>query len=181
MRDETWSLLVGVVVAPFGRVGEVKLHIETDFPERFSLLETVCFALPDRSIRILPLERVRIHKGQALLKLKDINSINEAEDLRGARVLIRPCDAMPLPENEYYIHDLIGCTVVTEDGTKLGTLMSVMQGVANDVYVIKSAPNTKEEILLPAVRQIIQKVDIEARTIQVSLIPGLLPGEAEEA
>ncbi len=176
MSYPDWNLTIGAIVAPFSRFGEVKVRIETDFPERFKGLETVCIRALDGVGRLMAVERTRFHKGHVLLQLKNVSSINAAEELRASLVQLRQQDAVVLPENEYYVHDLVGCTVFLDSGRELGRLNSVMRGVANDVYVIGQG---KEEILLPAVRQVVVSVDIAERKIVVSLIPGLLPGEAE--
>ena len=91
---------------------------------------------------------------------------------------IRNDAAVPLPANEFYIHDLVGCVVTTQDGRVLGELNAVLLGPANDIYVVGRG---KEEILLPAIKDVIANVDIAARRITVTLTPGLLPDEAEEA
>ncbi|GDX40187.1 ribosome maturation factor RimM [Armatimonadota bacterium] len=178
MSYPDWNLTIGAVVAPFSRFGEVKVRIETDFPERFEGLETVCIRALDGTGKLMKVERTRLHKGQILLLLHGISSINLAEEIRGSLVQVRQGDAVSLPDNEYYVHDLVGCTVFLDSGKELGRLNSVMRGTANDVYVIGQG---KEEILLPAVRQVVISVDIIERKIVVSLIPGLLPGEAETA
>lgn len=176
MSYSDWNLTIGAIVAPFSRFGEVKVRIETDFPERFEGLKTVCIRALDGAGRLMEVERTRFHKGHILLQLKGVSSINSAEELRGSLVQLRQADAVVLPENEYYVHELTGCTVFLESGAELGRLTSVMRGAANDVYVIGQG---KEEILLPAVRQVVRSVNIAERKIVVSLIPGLLPGEAE--
>ena len=172
-----WNLTIGEIVAPFSRFGEVKVRLDTDFPERFSRLKQVCVRPKNGDAHLRDVETCRFHKGQVLLKLKGIESINDAEMFRNAAVQVRDDEAIVLPENEFYIHDLIGCKVVTADGRELGSVTSVLSGPANDVYVVGSG---KEEILLPAIKDVIQNVDIAARRITVTLTPGLLPDEAEE-
>jgi 16S rRNA processing protein RimM len=178
MSYPEWNLTIGEIVAPFSRFGEVKVRIETDTPERFLELEQVCIRPPAGKAVLLDVENVRLHKGQALLKLQNVSSIDQAEQLRGSYVQVRAEDAVPLSADEFFIHDLIGCEVVTETGKPLGSITQVMSGIANDVYVVGKG---KDEILLPAVRQVIQRVDIQAKRIIVTLLPGLLPGEAEQA
>lgn len=178
MPLEEWSLTVGEIVAPFGIRGEVKVRLETDFPERFARLPQVCLRRPGEEARLFSVENARLHKGQVLLKLRGINSINEAEGLRNTLVQVRSQDAVPLPENEYYIYDLLGCEVVTAAGRRLGVLASVIKSSANDVYVVPQESGA--EILLPAIREVVREVDLQNRRIVVTPTPGLLPGEAEE-
>ena len=177
MSEDEWNWTVGEVVAPFGRIGEVKVRLETDFPDRFARLKQVCLRRPSGEARLIEVQSARVHKGQVLLKLRGIDSIDDAENLRQARVQIRPQDAVRLPANEYYIHELVGCEVVTAGGRVLGPLTAVLQGTANDVYVIGQGKN---EILLPVVKEVVREVDLPHRRIVVTPTPGLLPGEAEE-
>jgi 16S rRNA processing protein RimM len=176
MSLQGWTLAVGEIVSPFGRVGEVKVRLETDFPDRFARLKQVCLRWPDGKATLVDVEAARLHKGQILLKVRGIESINDAETLRNAIVLIEPQNAVRLPENEFYIHDLIGCEVVTSQGRVLGPLTTVLQNPANDVYVIGAG---KSEILLPAIRDVVVNVDLENRRITVNPTPGLLPEEQE--
>jgi 16S rRNA processing protein RimM len=169
-----WSLAIGEIVSPFGRVGEVKVRLETDFPDRFARLKQVCLRWPVGSARLMEVEGARLHKGQILLKVKGIDSIDDAETLRNSIVQIKPDDAVKLPANEYYIHDLVGCVVETSQGRVLGPLRSVLSGPANDVYVIGEG---KSEILLPAIRNVVVEVDLARRRIVVEPTPGLLPDE----
>jgi len=177
MSYEEWSLTIGEITAPFSRFGEVKVRPETDFPERFLRLAKVCLRLPSGEARLCEVEGARLHKGHILLKLRGFSSINEAETLRNALVQVRPQEAVRLPANEFYIHDLLGCEVVTPEGRVLGPLASVLRSGANDVYVIGQG---KEEILLPAVKDVVREVDMLRRRIVVTPTPGLLPSEAEE-
>lgn len=177
MPHEDWDWTIGEVVAPFSRFGEVKVRLETDFPDRFARLHQVCLRRLSGEARLYRVESVRLHKGQALLKLEGIGNISDAETLRNTKVQIRSAEVVALPANEFYIHDLLGCEVVTADGRPLGRLTSVLRGGANDVYVVGSG---KEEILLPVIKEIVKQVDMVARKITVTPTPGLLPGEADE-
>jgi 16S rRNA processing protein RimM len=176
-RTADWSLTIGEIVAPFGRVGEVKVRLETDFPDRFSRLSQVCLRWPNGLTRLFAVEKARLHKGQILLKLRGITDITEAETLRNALVQIRPEEAMPLPANEFYIHDVLGCEVVTPEARILGQVASVLRSGANDVFVIRQ--DGQPEILLPIIKEVVRSVDLAHRRIVVTPTPGLLPGEAE--
>ena len=175
---EEWSLMVGEIVAPFGIKGEAKVRLSTDFPDRFARLRQVCLRLPDGTMQLWEVETARHHKEQVLLKLKGVNRIEDVDLLRDAQVLIRATEAMRLPANEFYIHDLIGCEVVTEAGRVLGPLTGVLRGdaKAHDVYVIGEG---KSEIMLPAIKEIVREVDLRNRRIVVAPTPGLLPEEQE--
>ncbi len=171
MDINEWTLIVGVVTAPFGIRGEMKVHLETDFPERFKRLKQVSLQVNESSSGIYQVYSSRLHKGQALLKLEGIDSIEQADPFRGALVRIRMEDAQPLPSGEYYIHDLIGCSVISDTGLHLGVLTGVLRGAANDVYVVGEG---KTELLLPAISQVILQVDLAEKRIIISPSPGLL-------
>src|SRR5947208_3323705 len=102
---EEWNWIIGRVVAPFSRFGELKVQPETDFPERFADLEKVCLRLKSGESRLFSVCRARIHKGQVLLKLQQLESIDDAERWRGAQVLIRKEEAVLLPKGSYYAAD----------------------------------------------------------------------------
>ena len=171
-----WSLIVGEIVAPFGLKGEMKVRLETDFPDRFRRLKQVCLRWASGQARLVEIESVRPHKGQVLLRLHGISRIEEAEELRNTLVQVRVRDAVSLPKNEFYIHDLIGCEVVTDTDRVLGCLSTILRGGANDVYVIGQG---KEEILLPAVKDVVRHVDLIQRRIVVTPTPGLISDAAE--
>ena len=177
MAYEDWKLTVGEVAAPFSRFGEVKVNLETDFPNRFARLAQVCLRSKTGEARLFDVEKTRLHKGQILLKLRGIDSINDAETLRNHKVQVRSNEAVPLQSNEFYIHDLIGCEVTLPEGRVLGRISNVLRGASNDVYVIGQG---KDEILLPAIRDVVQSVDIAAKKIVVTPTPGLLPGDPVE-
>ena len=178
MELEDWNLTIGEIVAPFGLAGEMKVRLETDFPERFRKLKRVCLRFPDGHAEMADVEATRPHKTQILLRLQGVDSIEQAEALRNTFLQVRTQDAVRLPKDEFYIYDLLGCEVVTEDGRVFGKLMHIMRGGGNDVYVIGEG---KSEVLLPAIKDVIRSVDLQQRRIVVSPTPGLLPDETEEA
>ena len=130
------GLIVGEIVGPFGVMGEVKLYPLTDYPERLRRYRRLVLALPDGSRQAVRVQRARAHKNIWLLKLRDINSVEQAETLRGAEVIVPPELAEPLPEGHFYLHDVIGLRVVTPEGEELGTVTDVLRNPANDVYVV---------------------------------------------
>ena len=106
-----------------------------------------------------------------ILKFKGIDDINEVEKYKKAALFVTREDAVPLGENEYFIADLIGLKVVSDEGEELGTLDDVLQTGANDVYVVKN--DKGEEILVPAIKDCVKSVDIEGGEIILHLLPGL--------
>jgi 16S rRNA processing protein RimM len=172
MHDE-WNWTIGKVVAPFGRMGEAKVRMESDFPERFTYLRRVCLRPPRGQSALFEVEHARLHKGQVILKLKGIESIDDVERWRNALVQIPRAEAMPLEPNSYYISDLIGADVVTRENRVLGKLDNILSYPAHDLLQIG-------EILIPAVKEFVLSVDIEARRIVVAPPAGLLPDEEPE-
>ena len=160
-------LAVARVLAPWGIRGEVKAEILTDFPGRFSLLKTVYVG---DELEPLELEGSRLHKRFALLKFTGLGRREDVERFRGMLVQIRGDQAMPLDENAYYVHQIVGLEVWTPDGECLGRIIEVLFTGANDVYVVKAKD---QEILIPAISDVVQEVDLEAGRLTVRLLEGL--------
>lgn len=168
MLDD-WNWTIGEVVATFGLRGEMKVRIETDFPERFGKLKQVCLRPPAREPRLFDVERARLHKGQVLLKVAGVDGIEGAEEWRGAKVQVQREQAPPLPKDSYYAADLIGMEVVTQDGRALGRLEKILPYPAQDLFQVG-------DILIPAVKEIVTDVDTERRVITVNPPDGLIEG-----
>ncbi len=165
-------LRVAWVGRPHGLRGEVRLIPDTDFPERLRHLGTVWLEGP-QGAQAREVEWVRPAGEGFLVKFRGVDDRGEAERLRGAAVCVPREQAAPLPEGTYYVADLLGFQVVTEEGETLGTLREVLRGRAHDVYVVRQG---RREVLLPAVREIVREVRVESRQITVRLLPGLVEG-----
>ena len=166
--SEPRYLVVGRIVAPWGVRGEVKVTIETGFPERFERLKRVY--LGEKAISFV-LERSRLHKGHALLKLRGCGDRDAAEKLRGQLVQIPIEEAMPLGEDEYYVYQIVGLDVWTTEGEHLGRVSEVLFTDANDVCVVTGE---RGEILIPAVEDVVLEVDLVSGQLIVELIEGLI-------
>lgn len=164
-------VIIGTVVGIHGIKGEVRVLPWTDDPGRFSQLKVVvaCYGGSERKMHVAS---ARTHKNIVILSFKDINSANEAEKLRNWTIEIDKKDLLPLPEGRYYIFDLIGLRVRTLAGENLGVLTEVLQTGANDVYVVRS--DDAREVLLPALKSVVKKVDIIQGEMLVDPLPGLL-------
>ena len=160
---------VGIYTNTHGIRGEIKVFPTTDDPKRFKKLKQVIMRTPKED-RIYTIEQVRFAKQMVLLKFKDVDTINDIERYKGSGLFVPRAEAVPLGKDEYFIADLIGITVSTEEGRVLGQLQEVLQTGANDVYVIRGE---EREWLLPAIADCVQKVDVEAGTMTVRLMPGL--------
>ena len=164
LNEEPWDLVVGQVVAPFGTEGELRVRLETDFPERFEFLEEVCLEMPDGEERRERVAGVRTSQKGVLLSLEGYGDRGRAGELRGAWVKIRKSMAMPLPPGSYWVHDIVGLEVVTVEGEKLGPITEVVHGPALDVYVTPSR-------MIPAVKEMVREIDMEGGRVVVSLPP----------
>ena len=149
------QLQVGVISSTHGVRGEVKVFPTTDDVTRVRQLKKVYL---DTGREMLPLEiqNVKFFKQFAILKFKGIDNINDIEKYRGKSLMIDREDAVDLEEDEYFIADMIGMKVCTEDGSEFGTLKDVMETGANDVYIIDSLEHG--EVLIPAIRECILDV-----------------------
>lgn len=163
-------IAIGRIVRPHGLRGELAIKVLTDFPKRFDTIELVYLgnALEAEAWQVTA---TRWHKDQVLLTLQGCEDRVAAERLRGLLVQIPIQEAMPLPEDEYYAHELIGLDVVTVEGEDLGRVSEVLFGDANDIYVVTGP---RGQILLPAIADVIERVDLVAGQIVVRLMEGLL-------
>ncbi len=165
------QLQVGVISSTHGIRGEVKVFPTTDDAARFKQLKKVYLDTGKEQL-ILEIEHVKFFKKFAILKFKGIDHINDIEKYRGKSLLVDREDAVELGKDEYYIADMLGLEVYTEDGNFFGNLKDVMETGANDVYMIA----TKEygEVLIPAIRECILDVDVERNRMVIHLMEGLV-------
>ena len=161
-------LAIGKVVRPWGVRGEVKVEILTDWAERFALLEYVYLG---EEVKLYRLERFRLHQGYALLKLTGCDDRNAAESLRGQVVQIPHEEAMPLDEDEYYVYQIEGLEVWTDEGESLGRVVEVLFTGCNEVYVVHGPGG---EVLIPAIADVVLEVDLEGGRLIVHLMDGLI-------
>ena len=164
-------LRVGVISSTHGVRGEVKVYPTTDDPGRFNDLKKVLLDTGREQME-LDIQGVKFFKNMVILKFKGYDSINDIEKYKGKDLLITRDQAVELGPDENFIVDLIGLSVVTEDGEAFGTLTDVIKTGAHDVYEVK----TKEgkEVLLPAIKDCVLKVDLESRAVTVRIMDGLL-------
>ena len=167
--SEPEFLIVGQVIRPHGVRGEMKVKAITAYPERLTHLSKVYIGPDYKPYR---LKRVRPHQQGIILLVEGINTREEADLLRRDMVHIHISDAVPLEEGEYYLFQLEGIRVITDTGSELGTFTGFLETGANDVYII-TTPDGKE-ILLPAIPEVIQNVDLEQRIMTVHLLDGLI-------
>ena len=167
---ENW-FEIGIIVKPQGLTGEIRVLPTTDDPERFALLDEV-HVRNALGVTVYKLNSVRYHKGLVLLKLAGISDRNAAEKLVGGVLIIHPDKAVALDADEYFIRDLIGLAVETEDGVFLGEIADVFSTGANDVYVVRDTD--EKSFMIPAIKDVVLAVSIPDRKLTVRLIEGLL-------
>ena len=161
---------VGVITQPHGVRGEVKVYPTTDDPQRFKQLKEVILENGKES-KVLEITGVKFQKNLVILKFKDIDDRNAVEGLRKAELYVTRDNAVELEEGEYFIADLIGLQVVSDEGEDLGILDDVLQTGANDVYSVKK--KKEPELLIPVIPECVLKVDLEEKKVLVHLLPGL--------
>ena len=164
-------LQVGAVTSTHGLAGEVKVFPTTDDPKRFKKLKQV---LLDTGKDMLPLEveHVKHKKNMVILKFKGYDRIEDIMGFKGKNLYVTRENAVRLKKDEYFIADLIGMKVYTEDEAYLGELTEVITTGANDVYTVHM--ENGKDVLIPAIGQCILNVDVEHETMQVHLLEGLL-------
>ncbi|MHB2150923.1 ribosome maturation factor RimM [Calditrichota bacterium LG25] len=162
--------VVGKVLKPQGINGSVKVEIITSFPEHFMDLKKV-YVQKENKKQAYSIEQVRLSNRFVFIKFAEVNSIEEAETLRNQYLYITGDELMPLGEDEYYIHDLLGLKVFDEAGTYLGVIKDVLTYTANDVYVLHTEDG--REVLLPAIKSVVKKVDVQAGVMTIHLMEGL--------
>ncbi len=168
-------LQVGVISSTHGIRGEVKVFPTTDDPGRFKKLKKVWLDT-GKERQSLEIQGVKFFKQFVIVKFKGIDNINDIEQYKGKSLLVSREDAVELEEDEYYIADLIGMKVYTDeresDEEVFGILKDVIETGANEVYAVDS--EKYGEVLIPAIRQCILRVDVENQKMEVHLLDGLI-------
>ena len=163
-------LQVGVISSTHGIRGEVKVFPTTDDPLRLKKKKKVLLDTGREQLE-LEVQSVKFFKQFVIVKFKGIDNINDIEKYKGKGLFVPREDAVPLDEDEYYIADLIGMEVFTEDG-RFGVVKDVMETGANEVYIVES--DDHGEVLIPAIRQCGLDVNVEEKKMLVRLLDGLI-------
>ncbi len=162
---------VGQIVNTFGVKGMVKVNPFTDEMQRFEELKEV-YVCKKEGMQTMKIEQVKYHKNMVLLKFAGIEDLNEAEKLKGYYLKIDRKHAKKLPKDTYFIADLIGLSVYTDEGKLLGRVEDIYETGANYIYEIKNVQG--KQILLPNIPDVIQEIDLENEKITVHLLKGLV-------
>jgi 16S rRNA processing protein RimM len=165
------ELQVGVITQTHGIKGEVKVFPTTDDAHRFKKLKEVILDTGKERLT-MEIEGVKFFKQYVILKFKGYDSINDIEKYKNGKLLVTRDKAVRLAKDEYFIADLIGMQVVTDEGEDFGVLKDVLTTGANDVYVVMRPDQS--EVLLPAIRECVKDIDMEQGHVLVHIMDGLL-------
>jgi 16S rRNA processing protein RimM len=162
-------LVIGRIVKPHGVQGEMRVEIVTELPERFTWLKKVY--LGEHDPQPVSVESVRFHKNFVLVKLEGYDSREDAAEVRSQLLQVPKDEAIPLEEGEYYLYQLEGLAVYTDEGEHLGELVEVLETKANNVFIVHGS---RGEVLLPDTEEVVLEIDFENSRMKVHLLPGLL-------
>lgn len=161
-------LTIARITAPHGMRGEVKAEILSDFPERFGQLRYVFVGPKYDRMAVVFAQR---HRRGALFRLEGIDTIEQAEALRGKLVQVPVAEAPALAEDQFYWHQIIGLVVEDTAGNSIGRVVDILRTGVNDVYLVDA---DGKEVLIPAIEDVVKKVDLARGRMIVELMPGLL-------
>lgn len=162
---------IGFIRKPHGLKGYVRVEGLSDTPDRFGNLDRIGVELRDGRRETLEIERCRPDGNSWLMKFLGVDSTEHAERLRSAYIQVPEDAVAPLPEHAYYVFELEGCAVVSEDGEEIGVVREVMNMPANDVFVVDTPEG---EVMIPVVRDFVVELSPEESKIVIRKIPGLI-------
>ena len=166
-------LKVGKIVNTHSLKGEVKVISSTDFEEeRFKKGSKLLITRGNQLIREVVVQSYRNHKNFLLVKFEGIDSVEEAEKLKNLHIKIDSDEVGELEENEFYFHQIIGCEVFDENDKNLGEIIDILTPGANDVWVIKG--ENDKEILIPYIEDVVKKIDITSKKVNIEVMEGLI-------
>ena len=162
---------IGQIVNTFGIKGELKVVPFTDDIERFEELKSI-YIVKNKQLIEYEIEQIKYHKNMIILKLKKVEDMNTAEKLKGCYIQIHRKNARKLPEGTYFIADIIGSQVITDEGKILGIVDDIYNTGAKDIFVVKDEMG--KQILLPHIEEVILNIDVEKQIVTVHLLEGLV-------
>ncbi|PYQ14567.1 MAG: 16S rRNA processing protein RimM [Acidobacteria bacterium] len=167
-------ITIGRIIRPQGRKGEVLVEPLSDQPDRFPSLSRAFLPGPDGAARPVQVRDAWPHKGRFVLKLEGVDSIDEADDLRGLDLRIPEGDVSTLPPGSYYHHQLRGLRVEDPAGRELGRVADVMETGGEAAVLVVRGPNG--ETLVPLAYAFVREVDL-AGGRAVVLVPELVDAD----
>jgi 16S rRNA processing protein RimM len=164
-------LAIGSIVKAFGIKGELIVRPLTDMPERFASLKTVRVGRTPEDIAVMHITRAVIEPRGIRLRIRGINDRTAAEQLVGQLLFIDNRQRLRLPKGTFFVHEVVGLQVIDEEGRDLGSVREVLKYPAHDVYVVGHTPH---DILIPAVKEFIRRIDVATGTMRVKVIEGMI-------
>jgi 16S rRNA processing protein RimM len=164
-------IALGIIRKAHGVRGEASVEAWSDSPERFTEVSSVTLVSPDESAtRDAAIESVRIHAGRALVKFGGIESPEEVQLLQNWTVEVPSSEARKLDDDEYFLHDLVGLRLIDADGVERGKVIEIEE-TGGGVLLVVEGPRGRFDV--PFAADICTKVDLDAKTIAVSLPVGI--------
>jgi 16S rRNA processing protein RimM len=163
-------LNIGQIVNTHGINGDVKVYPLTDDVKRFSKLKEAYIESKGEMTKYM-VESVKYQKNMVILKLKGVDTMNEAEKLRQLYLKVGRWDAVKLPKDTFFICDIVDSEVFDIEGKLLGKLTDVLETGSNDVYVVKTEG---KDLLIPALKSVVKEIDLQSKKIVVELPEGLI-------
>jgi 16S rRNA processing protein RimM len=164
-------IAIGRISKPRGTHGELSVSPLTDDKQRFAGMESIWLGYDETAAEQREIEVVRIDAYQVVVRIKGVETAGEAETLRNKYLFVPQEKIINLRAGTYFIDDVIGCEVVTEDQKRVGRVSDLLTLPANDIWVVDDG---EKEILIPAVKEIIRKVDIAEKRITIHALEGLI-------
>lgn len=173
--EDGW-LAIARVLRPRGRKGEVVAEVLTDFPERFAAMRRAYLEVPGARPEPVEIATSWWHRGTLILQFSGVNSIGEAERLRGRLVMIPRSERARLGQNQYYLWELVGCTVVRRGGELVGTVVGIELTGGVDLLRVRAdgLPRSANDVLIPLAEEICIGIDVAVRRIVIEPPEGLL-------
>jgi 16S rRNA processing protein RimM len=171
--ESPWEdmVLVGRIARPHGLRGEVAVNPETDFVEERFHTGATLWCRTARGVEALVVATMRVHKGRPIVGFEGCTRIEDVERFSGAELRVPEPSLQRLNEGSYYLHDLVGCTVDTVDGRRVGTVIRVDPGASGSLLAVAGA---RGEVLIPLAQEICVEIDVRAKRIRVDPPQGLL-------
>ncbi|HEY4612122.1 MAG TPA: ribosome maturation factor RimM [Bacteroidota bacterium] len=164
-------IAIGQIAKSNGVRGAVGVRLLTDDAKRFAKLKAVWVGRAEDTLKRFAVESVRVQRSGVVLKLQQVDDRTAADELREQFVFVEESDAVVPKKGSYFIHDIIGMDVETEEGEAVGVVKDVWRLPANDVWVVQ---RNGKETLVPAVKEFIRRVDAEQRKIVIHAVEGLI-------
>ncbi len=169
MSDE--FITIGKVVSTQGNEGEFKVLPLTDSTDRFKNITSI-FIRKNINRKTLNIEKIRFKGNMVILKSEDIENINDARMIVGSYLEVERENAVKLPKDTYFVYEIIGLEVYTEDNIFLGKVENIISTGSNDVYIVKK--EDKEELFIPAIHEVVKNIDLEKKRITIDMVDGLI-------